>query len=88
MLVLDCERKNGIYKPDENSQGIPWDNLYFTVDTGSTEGMLFGTKKQIIKVSVKDFNKYYNQDVMTLKGKDVIFAFDQNKHLIGIYNVK
>ena len=87
MKVLSCRRQTGTFTNDKG-QIIEYDNLTFTVDTGDIEGMLFGTKYSDIKVSVKDFNKVYSGDPNSLHGKDIIFAFDQNKHLIGIYNVK
>lgn len=87
MLVLNAERKTGKFLSNAG-QTIDYDNLYFTVDTLDNTNMIFGNKYSQIKVSVKDFNKFYPHPVETLKGKNVIFAFDQNKKLIGIYDVK
>lgn len=82
MHVINCERKTGVYND------INYDNLYFMCDTGDNDKMLFGTRIVKIKVSVKDFNKYYPGGPEAIKGKNVIFAFDQNARLIGIYDVK
>lgn len=87
MLVLNCERRTGTFT-NQNGAQINYDNLYFTVDTGDHDGMIFGTKYKEIKVSVRDFGKYYPNPIESTKGKNLIFAFDQDKHLIGIYDVK
>lgn len=86
MIVKTAYRRNGTFHSEQN-RDIEYDNLYFECDTGDKEGCIFGTKTLTVKVSVKDFNKYWNQPVETLQNKDVVFAIVNNK-LTGIYVIK
>lgn len=87
-VVKNCTRKSGTYIPEGGDRSFDYDNYLFQVeDASDNENLLFGVARyKDIKVSVKDFNKAMkNASPDTLREKDVVFAFDLNKHLIGIY---
>ena len=87
MVILSCERKTGVFT-DSLGKEIPYDNYYFMCDSGDATNMIFGHKIKQIKVSVKNFQQFYKGNVESTKGQDLIFAFDQEAHLIGIYGSK
>lgn len=89
-IVKNCRRSSGNFKPEGQDREIGFDNYIFQVeDRSNVEGLLFGNARYTdIKVSVRDFTRIYGTDPNSLKDKDVVFAFDLNKHLIGIYSAK
>lgn len=87
-IVKNCTRRSGTFKPDNGRDPIEYDNYVFQVeDAADNENLLFGSARyKDIKVSVKDFNKAMkNASPESIREQDVVFAFDLNKHLIGIY---
>lgn len=88
MLIKNCIRRTGEYQPDPNGKSIAYDNYIFQCeDHQDLKNLVFGDAKyKDVKVSVKDFNNVWKASPESLKGKDVIFAFDTNKHLIAILN--
>lgn len=87
MKVVSCERRTGTFVPQNQTNEVSFDNYMFTVESKNTENMVFGSKYEQVKVSVKDFNKYYQKPVETIKDKDIIFERDQNNRLVGIYTI-
>lgn len=85
MKLISCEEKSGSFTPANRSDVVQFDNYIFTVESANTDGMIFGKKYETVKVSRRDFEKYCNQPVNLLAGKDVIFERDQNNRLIGVY---
>ena len=85
MKLISCEEKKGEFTPANRTDKVEYDNYIFTVESINSDNMVFGKRYEQIKVSRKDYEKYCNQPVQTLAGKDVIFERDQNNRLIGVY---